>query len=187
MTSTANSPTATTRTAGPTLQPEIVTRPFARYVLALARIVTGLYFLWAFVDKLLGLGFSTPSANAWINGGTPAQGYIGNVAVNGPIGPFFELFNNPFGDVLFMAALLGIGVALVFGAGLKVAAVSGALLLLFMDLASPPWALEGATNPLIDSHVLEGFLVILPALTLAGDTWGLGRWWSTVVGDSWLR
>jgi thiosulfate dehydrogenase [quinone] large subunit len=56
-----------------------------------------------------------------------------------------------------------------------------------MYLASPPWALEGATNPLIDSHVLEGFLVILPALTLAGDTWGLGRWWSTVVGDSWLR
>lgn len=188
MTSSTTATTASAaRTAGPTLQPEIVTRPTARYALALARIVTGLYFLWAFVDKTFGLGFATPSEAAWINGGTPAQGYISNVAVNGPIGPFFELFNNAFGDTLFMVALLGIGVALVAGAGLKVAAVSGALLLLFMYLAAPPWALEGATNPLIDSHVLEGFLVILPALTLAGDTWGLGRWWSTVVGDSLLR
>ena len=45
MTSSTTATTASaTRTAGPTLQPEIVTRPTARYALALARIV-------AFVDR----------------------------------------------------------------------------------------------------------------------------------------
>ena len=33
------------------------------------RIATGLVFLWAFLDKLLGLGYATPTDRAWINGG----------------------------------------------------------------------------------------------------------------------
>ena len=59
--------------------------PGARKVLAVARIVIGFTFLWAFVDKLFGLGFATPSARAWINGGTPAQGFI-----KGIDGPFHD-------------------------------------------------------------------------------------------------
>ncbi|ETJ05410.1 MAG: hypothetical protein Q605_AUC00497G0001, partial [Actinomyces urogenitalis DORA_12] len=28
---------------------------------------------------------------------------------------------------------------------------------------------------------------VVVMLTRAGDTWGLGRWWASKGGDSWLR
>ena len=54
-----------------------------------------------------------------------------------------------------MAGLLGIGVALLAGAGLKIAAWTGALLLALMYLAEFPLGRTGMTNPLIDSHWIE--------------------------------
>lgn len=30
-------------------------------------------------------------------------------------------------------------------------------------------------------------LLIISAVTLAGDTWGLGKWWAGKVGNNWLR
>jgi len=48
-------------------QESIVTRPVARKVLAVSRVVIGFTFLWAFLDKLFGFGFATPSSRAWIN------------------------------------------------------------------------------------------------------------------------
>ena len=46
----------------------------ARYALAVARIALGWTFLWAFVDKLFGLGFATAAEDAWINGGSRRSG-----------------------------------------------------------------------------------------------------------------
>ena len=80
----------------------------------------------------------------------------------------------------------GIGVAMIAGAGLKIAAVGGTLLMLFMYLAELPLAL-GGTNPITDSHWVEAMLLIISAVTLSGDTWGLGKWWAGKVGNSWLR
>ena len=65
---------------------EIVTSPSARIVLAVLRIVVGFIFLWTFLDKTFGLGFSTPRQMAWINGGQPRQGFIKGVAVHSPFG-----------------------------------------------------------------------------------------------------
>ncbi|WP_154794961.1 DoxX family protein [Occultella kanbiaonis] len=175
-------------------QEDIVTRPGVRKVLAVSRIVIGFTFLWAFLDKLFGLNFSTPPANSWLNGGTPAQGFIGGI--EGPFAGFFGLFANPFGDFLFMFGLLGIGVAMIGGAGLRIAAIGGTLLMLFMFLAEFPTAttmvdgelIRGATNPIVDSHWHEALLLIIAAVTLAGDTWGLGKWWSAKIGKhTWLR
>ncbi|NMR19503.1 hypothetical protein [Cellulomonas fimi] len=45
----------------------------------------------------------------------------------------------------------------------------------------------GGSNPVTTSHWVEAALVIIAALTLAGDTWGLGRWWAGKVGNGWLR
>lgn len=163
---------------------DIVATKGARRTLAVSRIVIGWVFLWAFIDKLFGLGFATPSERAWINGGAPAQGYINGI--EGPFADFFQMFANPFGDVLFMAGLLGIGVALIAGAGLKIAAVSGTLLMAFMYLAAIP-LIAGGTNPITDSHWMEALLLIIPAVTLSGDEWGLGKWWAGKVGNSWLR
>ena len=167
-------------------QESIVTRSGARKVLAVSRVVIGFTFLWAFLDKLFGFGFATPSSRAWINGGTPAQGFIKNI--EGPFHDVFQIFANPFGDWLFMAGLLGIGVAMIAGAGLRIAAVAGTLLMLFMFLAEWPTAtalvdgkvVSGSTNPLVDSHWHEALLLIISAVTLAGDTWGIGKWWGNL-------
>ncbi|MPV49730.1 MULTISPECIES: DoxX family protein [unclassified Pseudactinotalea] len=180
----------------PRTQDEIVTRAGVRRVLALARVVIGFTFLWAFLDKLFGLGYSTPAAGAWINGGTPAQGYISGI--DGPFAGFFGIFANPFGDALFMVGLAAIGIALIAGAGLRIAAVTGTLLMLFMFMADLPAAtavvdgdlVRGSTNPIVDSHWHEALLLIIPAVTLAGDTWGAGRWWARtplVRRHRWLR
>ncbi|HLS13062.1 MAG TPA: DoxX family protein [Beutenbergiaceae bacterium] len=170
-----------------TTQDAIITRPGLRKVLAISRIVIGFTFLWAFLDKLFGLQYSTPAENAWIDGGSPAQGFIGGI--DNFAGGFFAIFQNPFGDVLFMLGLLGIGVAMIAGAGLRIAAVGGTLLMFFMWLATFPVAGE-ATNPILTSHWHEALLLIIAALTLSGDTWGLGRWWANttlVQKASWLR
>jgi thiosulfate dehydrogenase [quinone] large subunit len=177
-------PIAPASTDGTVYQEQIVTRLSVRRILAVSRIVIGFTFLWAFIDKLFGLGFGTPSERAWINGGTPAQGFIGGI--EGPFAGFFQMFANPFGDFLFMFGLLGIGVAVMAGAGLKIAAVTGTLLMAFMYLAELPAAL-GGNNPIVDSHWHEALLLIIAAATLSGDTWGVGRTWARIVGNSWLR
>lgn len=169
----------------PMFAEDIVTRAGARAALAAGRLLIGWIFLWAFIDKLFGLGFSTQPEAAWIRGGTPAQGYIGGIEE--PLAGIFQpLFLNPFGDWLFMVGLAGLGLALMLGVGLKIAAVTGTLLLGFMWLSQFP-PVVGGTNPITTSHWVEAALVIISALTLAGDTWGLGRWWAGKVGNSWLR
>lgn len=173
-------PGTTTRT-----QDQVVTSGGARIALAVGRILIGWIFLWPFLDKTFGLGFSTPVERAWINGGTPAQGYLG--AVEGPFAGFLQLFANPFGDWLFMIGLLGIGVAMIAGAGLRIAAVAGTILMGLMYLAAIPMV-NGGTNPIIDSHWLEAVLLIIAAVTLSGDTWGVGRMWARIIGrHTWLR
>lgn len=181
-----------TETKNVTYQEEIVTRPGARKVLAIFRIVLGFTFFWAFIDKLFGLGFATEADRAWINGGKPAQGFLmgmtGEGTESNPFRGLMEFFLSwgSFADILFMVGLLGIGVALITGAGLKIAAVTGTLLMLFMYFAQFPLT-QGGTNPITDSHWIEALAMITFASTLAGDTWGLGKWWGGIVGDSWLR
>lgn len=157
----------------------------ARRVLAVLRIMFGFYFLWAFLDKTFGLGFATPAERAWIAGGSPTKGFL-----SGSEGPFAGFYHALAGqgliDVLFMIGLLGIGLALVLGIGLRVAAAAGTLMYVMM------WAvvLPLTTNPLIDDHLTGAVTLILFALTAAGTTWGLGRWWArqpVVQRNPWLR
>lgn len=172
-------------------QKDIVRSRAARRLLAGLRILIGWTFMWPFLDKLFGLGYGTESARAWVEGGAPAQGYMLN-ATSGPFKGFFVWMAETFGgftDVLFMFGLFGIGLAMLTGAGLKIAAWGGTLLMAFMYLAALPigQANMGFTNPITDSHWIEALVLLVVAYTLAGDTWGLGRWWGTKVGNSWLR
>ena len=74
-----------------------------------------------------------------------------------------------------MIGLLGIGVALTLGVGMRIAAAGGALLYVLMwTVVLPP-----ENNPVIDDHILGAITLVALALVNAGDTWGLGRWWSS--------
>lgn len=146
--------------------------PAARRVMAVLRIMFGFTFVWAFLDKTFGLGFATPAAKAWINGGDPTAGFLSNSE-----GTFGGVFQSLAGQVwvtpLFMIGLLGIGIALIAGVGLRIAAVAGVLMYGCMYLASLPLV----TNPIVDDHLSGAVILVLFALAYAGDTWGLGTWW----------
>ena len=80
-------------TAEPTSRTEaafgrIITERAAKF-LAVFRVVLGFEFLWEFLDKTFGLGYATPAAKAWINGGSPTKGFLSRVAV----GPFESTFH----------------------------------------------------------------------------------------------
>ena len=164
---------------------------------AVVRIATGLVFLWAFLDKLFGFGYATPGERAWINGGSPTQGFLGNI----DHGPFAAMFRGWAGatwaDWLFMLGLAGIGIAVVLGIGMRIAAISGTLMMLMMWAAE--WPLDRftdtgeptmSTNPLLDYHILYALVLIWLAIVAAGNTWGLGQTWTKldiVQKNPWLR
>jgi thiosulfate dehydrogenase [quinone] large subunit len=157
----------------------------AARALAVLRISAGAVFLWAFLDKLFGLGYATPEARAWINGGSPTKGFLSNVDV-GPFQSFFhDIAGTWWADWLFMLGLAGIGIALILGIGMRIAAVSAVLMMGLMWLAESPFdrttaggAASGSTNPIFDYHIVYGLVTVVLALTYAGQTWGLGRWWA---------
>jgi len=154
----------------------VVAKP-AAYALAALRIVLGLIFLWAFLDKLFGLRYATPPERAWIEGGEPTEGYLGTSY--GPLGDVFQaMAGNTVVDALFMFGLLAIGLSLTLGMATRLGGWAGMAMVLLMYASHPiPWAPENGTHPFLDEHITEAAAMALIALTNAGDTWGLGRWW----------
>lgn len=176
---------------------EPITRAAGRALAAL-RIALGFVFLWAFLDKTFGWSYATPSGKAWINGGSPTRGFLKSVEV----GPLTSLFHHIAGtwyaNWLFMLGLLGLGVALLLGVAMRIAAVSGALLLAMMWFAEFPPAqhtsggkLTSSANPLVDYHVIYALAIIAVAtIPAAASTWGLGRIWARIPfvrRHSWAR
>ncbi|SEP86203.1 hypothetical protein [Streptomyces radiopugnans] len=169
----------------------------AARVLAGLRFATGFVFLWAFADKTFGLGYATPAERAWIEGGSPTEGFLSGVTV-GPLESFFhDIAGAAWADWLFMLGLLGIGLALTAGVALRLTAVAGTVMMALMWAAEWPLAQhlsDGSpsmsTNPLVDYHVMYAAVMIVLAVAAAGDTWGLGRWWARlplVRSLPWLR
>ncbi|MFB2585349.1 DoxX family protein [Herbiconiux liukaitaii] len=156
----------------------VVTSRAGRRVLAVLRLATGFIFLWAFLDKTFGLGFSTPAERAWVAGGTPSQGFLLSDGVVGPLKGFFAAIASPASDVLFQLGMLGIGIAVMAGIGLRVSAVVGSAIMVLMYLAEWPFAANAAsTNPLVDYHIIYALVLIVLAALSAGDTWGAGAAW----------
>jgi thiosulfate dehydrogenase [quinone] large subunit len=162
-----------------------VAQAATRYVWAGVRLALGWTFLWAFVDKLFGLGFATPDGKGWIDGGSPTKGFLSGA--EGPFaGIYHDLAGTAFANWAFMLGLLGIGLALALGIGMRIATTAGAVLYVMMwSVALPP-----ANNPFMDEHlILAGVLVGL-ALIGAGNTLGLGKVWAKlpiVQRQGWLK
>lgn len=142
-------------------------------VFGLLRIFLGWILIWAFIDKLFGLGFSTLPEKAWLAGGSPTFGFLSS-GTSGFFASFYQaLAGNVIIDWIFMIGLLLIGMSLILGIGIKIASYSGALLMLLMWSANfPP-----KTNPLIDYHIIFLIVLILISITNAGRYIGLGNLW----------
>lgn len=153
--------------------------------LAITRVLLGFVFLWAFLDKTFGLGFSTPSARAWINGGSPTTGYLSNL--DGTFGAFFNgLAGNTFVDWVFMLGLFGIGVGLVLGIAMRLSIISGIAMLVLMWLAALPLT----TNPIIDDHIVYAAVLAVFWFSPSLQHISLGKSWhslSFVKNNAWLQ
>jgi thiosulfate dehydrogenase [quinone] large subunit len=166
------------RAAPPTAAPVSATRTVsrevaARYVWAITRISLGCVFMWAFLDKAFGLGHETASADAWIDGGNPTMGFL-----SGSVGPFSGIYTDIAGagwvNWVFMVGLLAIGAALLLGIGMRLACAAGAVMVTLMWTASLP----PENNLFMDDHIVYALVLVGLALVGAGNTLGLGRWWS---------
>ncbi len=162
----------------------------------IARIALGFIVIWAFFDKAFGLGFSTcrdattktvavMCKSAWFSGGSPTAGFLSHAS-----GPLGSLFQNLAGlgiiDFLFMISVLAIGLALILGAGFRLAGYGGAALMILIYLAS----FVPSSNPLFDAHIvnLSVFLLLATFYESAG-AYGLSKWWrglSFVKDRKWL-
>ena len=142
--------------------------------LALLRISMGWIFLWAFLDKVFGLGYATAPDKSWLVGTSPTLGFL----KFGTAGPFKSIFQSLAGnaivDWLFMLGLLGVGIALTLGIGKKLSTMSGSLLLLLMWLAAIP----PKNNPFMDEHIIYIFVLQLLLQLHSGEVFGLGKWWN---------
>lgn len=142
----------------------------------LLRLSLSFIFLWAFLDKLFGLGFSTASNKSWLAGASPTTGFLSNA----PDGPFAPIFNSLSGniivDFLFMGGLFLVGTCLLLGLGMKIASYSGALMMFLIYLSLFP----SENNPLIDQHIIYILVLVSLAIRSGKQKFGFGKKWSEV-------
>ena len=124
------------------------------------RFVMSFIFLWAFFDKVFGLGFATGQENAWINGGSPTYGFLTH-AVRGPLAPFFQsLAGMPIVDWSFMLGLLFVGLTLLFNRFVFLGSLSGIIMMILMwSAVFPP-----ENNPIIDDHIVYAIVLAILAV-----------------------
>jgi thiosulfate dehydrogenase [quinone] large subunit len=75
---------------------------------------------------------------------------------------------------VFMVGLIAIAVLLLLGIGMRFACAAGALMVVLMWSASLP----PEDDIFMDNHIIYALLLIGLALVGAGNTLGLGRWWT---------
>ena len=119
------------------------------HLLAILRIAIGLLFLWPFFDKMFGLGFATPHGSGVFDGGSPSSFVV--YVTDGLLKDFYtSLAGNAFVDFMMMAALLLIGISLVFGIASKLGTIGCVLFMMVMyTLVLPP-----TDNPVLDDHII---------------------------------
>ncbi|SDK18874.1 DoxX family protein [Streptomyces indicus] len=189
--------TRTTAASEPAVSARTDAHTARAYAFASLRLLTGFTFLWAFLDKTFGFGYATPSGKGWIDGGSPTLGFLSGVSAGPMESTFHDWAGAGWANWLFMLGLLGIGIALIAGVALRIAALAGTVMMALMWMAEWPPAQhlsDGSpsmsTNPLVEYHVIYAVVLIALAVASAGNTLGLGRAWAKlplIRSSSWLR
>lgn len=148
--------------------------------LTLLRVGVGFIMLWAFLDKLLGLGFATAPKDAWIKGGSPTLGFLKyGTNPNSPFASFFAWLANYSAilDPIYMATCLFVGITLITGIAVRPGAIVGIIFMVSCYVALMP----STDNPLVDKHFMYTVLLLLLIVTNAGAYgWTLGRKWQNL-------
>lgn len=143
------------------------------YISGFIRIGMGWMMLWAFLDKLFGMGFSTARNKSWLLGGSPTFGFLKS-ATKGPLASFYQsIAGSAVVDWIFMIGLLMIGICLILGIGMRIAGYSGIVMFLLMWSA----VLPPANNPFLDDHIIYSLVLLFLIRYKAGRYLGLGKQW----------
>jgi thiosulfate dehydrogenase [quinone] large subunit len=162
-------------------------RPREAIFWGLLRLAMGWTFFWAFLDKLLALGFATgrdPETGvvdrygpaAWVEGGSPTEGFLSfGLHTKEPfLGFYSDLAGQGWVDWVYMISMAAIGIALLLGIFTTLAALGGAIWMVMFYTAAAIWP---ENNPFLDEHVIEFIVLLALAYVGAGRYLGLGRWW----------
>lgn len=141
------------------------------------RLMMSFIFLWAFFDKVFGLGFGTAADKSWISGVSPTYGFL-QFGAKGVFAAYFhQLAGSMVVDILFMLGLFLVGISLAIGIGIRIACISGCLLLFLMYLAVfPP-----ANNPLVDEHIIYMLVLVGIYTRTFRQSTGFGKYWQRLA------
>ena len=160
-------------------------------VLGALRLLIGFEFVWAFVDKMWGLGFATEKADAWVNGGNPTAGALW-FGLKGPFKGFYESITGASAtfaadgtplklvpphtwiNYVYMGAMLLIGLGLMTGVMTRLAAIGGIAWMTIFYTATAIWP---DYNPFYDEHILAIVVLVAIIIANAGAYIGLGKVW----------
>jgi thiosulfate dehydrogenase [quinone] large subunit len=157
-----------------------VTDRMAQIAVAVGRIVIGIIFLWAGLEKLLGSGPEGFSAAGFLQFGTagtlgwpfvsgevaegtifnPTHAFWASVGANGTLMPAV--------NVLVVAGQIGIGAALILGLFTRFAAAMGTLMMIFFFFAA--WEFEFG---IVNQHLTYAVVTFGLAVVGAGNYLGL--------------
>jgi thiosulfate dehydrogenase [quinone] large subunit len=151
------------------------------------RLAMGWTFLWAFLDKLLALGFATgrnPETGvvdrfgdaAWIYGGSPTDGFLKfGLHTKAPFTDFYEgLVGSTFIEWIYMLSMAAIGIALLLGIATRLAAAAGIVWMILFYTAAAIWP---ENNPFLDDHIVYAIVLFGIGYIGAGRYFGLGKRW----------
>lgn len=148
--------------------------------IAVLRALMGTLFVWAGVEKILGIGLA--AGKTWSAGGYLKFATLGSwpgSTAGDVINPFHDfwvgLASNPqvlsIINILVPWGELGIGVALVLGLGTRFAALMGTLMLGSFYLAG--WSFDLG---IINSQLVYAFVTAFLGVAAAGQVYGLDRY-----------
>src|SRR5688572_27832233 len=132
------------------------------------RLALGWSFLWAFLDKAFGLGFGTGRLEdggidyfgnaAWINGGSPTDGFLMfGLHTKGFFVDFYgSLVGKTWVEWIYMLSMLSIGLGLLTGIASRLAAIGGIIWMAIFYTAGSIWP---ENNPLLDDHVIYAIVL----------------------------
>jgi thiosulfate dehydrogenase (quinone) large subunit len=137
-----------------------------RTLIVLFRLSMGWVFLWAAIRQIPDAGWS---AAGFLSGAKTFPAFFDLMATP----PFITVIN-----ALIPWAHLLIGLALILGIGMRLAAIAGAALMIlyYVPRLDFPFVGEGVTNLIVEYHLVYTFVIVYLAAVRAGRVFGLEGW-----------